>query len=220
MKKTYIISGIIALTVLVTSAGVISTVLAASSRPTGFLGRFMGKQHQVLTDAQKADLKTKMDAVKAALDAGSYTAWVAAEKALDPNSPTLTKVTADNFSTFLQDYKDREAKMAAQKTKIDAVTAAITAGNYTDWVTAEKANNDNSPLLTKITTDNFSQYVQANNLQKQADDIFTKLGIGKGDEIGGFGHGMSGGFGRGGRGGSGGPDGQSANSTGSTGTDN
>jgi hypothetical protein len=203
MKKTYIISSIVALTILATSAGVISTVMAADGTGTnGFFGRFMGKQHQALTDAQKAEMKIKTDAVKAALDAGSYTAWVAAEKALDPNSPTLTKVTADNFSTFLQDYKDKEAKMAEQKTKMDAVTAALEAnsgsGDYNAWAIAEKAMNANSPLLTKITADNFSQYVQAHNLQKQADDIMTKLGINRGSDMNGFEHGMRGGFGPGG----------------------
>jgi hypothetical protein len=199
MKKTYLISGIIALTILVTSAGVISTVMAADSTSTNsFFGRFWGKPHQQLTATQQAEMKTKIDTVNAALAAGDYDAWIAAEKAVDANSPLLTKVTAGNFSTYVQKYKDRQAKIADQKAKMDAVTAAITAGNYSDWVTAEKAINANSPLLTKITADNFSQYVQAYNLQKQTDDILTKLGIGRGGEMGGRGQGMLGDLGRGG----------------------
>ena len=163
MKKTYLISGIVALTVLVTSAGAISTVMAADgASTTGFFGKFLGKQHQVLTDAQKAEMKTKTDAVKAALAANDYKTWVAAEKAV----------------------------------------------------------NANSPLLTKITADNFSQYVQARNLQKQAEDIMTKLGIGRGNDMGGFGRGMMGNFGRCGHGGTGGSNCQNANNISGTSVNN
>ncbi len=171
---------------------------AGSTSTAGFLGRFWGKPHQQLTAAQQAEMKTKTDAITATLTSGDYNAWVTAEQAINPNSPILTKVTADNFSTYVQNYKDREAKMAQRKTEMDAVTAALTAGNYTDWVTAEKVINTNSPILTKITADNFSQYVQAYNLQKQADAIFTQLGVGRGGDMGGFGHGIRGGFGPGG----------------------
>jgi hypothetical protein len=206
MKKTYLISGIVALTILATSAGVISTVMAAgSTSTTGFFGKFMGKQHQVLTDAQKAEMKTKTDAVSAALAAGDYNTWVAAEKAINANSPLLTKVTAANFSAYVQKYKDRETKMTEQKTKMYAVTVALEAnggsGDYNTWVAAEKAINANSPLLTKITADNFSQYVQAHNLQKQIDEIMTKLGIGRENNMSGSGHGIMGDFGQGRHGG-------------------
>jgi hypothetical protein len=202
MKKSHIVSGIVVLTILITVAGVTSKVLAADNTniKTAF-GRLWGKPVQKLTDAQKAEMKTKMDAVNAALTAGDYNAWVTAEKAMDANSPMLTKVTANNFSTYVQNYKDREAKMAEQKTKIDAVTAALTAGDYNAWVTAEKAMDANSPLLAKITAENFNRYVEATNLQKQAAAIMTELGVERGGDIGERGHGMRGGFGPGGPGG-------------------
>jgi hypothetical protein len=195
MKKSHIVTGVVALAVLVTAAGAVSTVLAAGNNNFKMaLGRFWEKPGQELTDAQKTEMKTKTDAVNAALAAGDYNAWVTAEKAIDANSPMLTKVTTDNFSTYVQKYKDRETKMAEQKTKMDAVTAALTASDYNAWVAAEKAANANSPLLTKITADNFSRYVEAYNLQKQATAIMTELGISGGNGMGGRGHGMPGGL--------------------------
>ena len=146
---------------------------------------------QNLTDAQKADMKTKMDAVKTALDSGDYNAWVTAVKAMDANSPILQKVTADNFKDYVAQNKTKEADMAAQKTKMEAVKTALDSGDYSAWVTAVKAMDANSPLLTKITSDNFSQYVQANQLRQQADTILKTLGVDQG-EMGGPG-GMHGG---------------------------
>lgn len=87
----------------------------------------------------------------------------------------------------------QKAEMEAKKTEMDAkrsaVEAAITASDYNVWVTAEKAINENCPLLAKITADNFSKYVEANNLRKQADAIMKDLGV-NGIGMGGFGQGM------------------------------
>lgn len=72
----------------------------------------------------------------------------------------------------------------AQKTEIiaktDAIKTALTNNDYTAWVTAEKALNANSPLLSKINSTNFSQYVEAYKLIGQASTIMTSLGINKG----------------------------------------
>jgi hypothetical protein len=202
MKKSHIVTGAVALAVLVTAAGAASTVLAASNNNFKMaFDKFLGKPGQELTDAQKAEMKTKMEAVNAALEAGDYTAWVTAEKAIDANSPMLEKVTADNFSDYVAKYKERETKMAEEKTKRGAVNAALEAGDYTAWVTAEKAINANSSVLEKINADNFSDYVNAKNLRQQADTIIENLGLGKGDGMDGRDHGMPGGFGPGGLGG-------------------
>ena len=203
MKKSHIIYGVAVLTILVMAAGVTSTVLAADNATSsirGAFGKFWGKSGQVLTEEQKAEVKTKMEAVKAALEAEDYTAWVAAERAINDNSPMLTKVSADNFKEYVANYKERETKMAAQKVKIDAVKAALEAGDYTAWVTAEKTVNENSPVLTKINANNFSRYVEAWKLRQQADGIMQELGVGDGNrgDMGGRGHGMPGEFGFGG----------------------
>jgi len=199
MKKSHIIYSAIALTILVTAVGVTSTVFAAdNANIKNAFGKFWEKSGQVLTEEQKAEMKTKMETVKAALEAGDYNAWVAAEKATNDNSPMLTKVTADNFKEYVANYKERETKMAEQKVKTDAVKAALEAGDYAAWVTAEKAVNENSPVLTKINTDNFSRYVDAWKLRQQANSIMQELGFGGGDNMGGRGHGMKGEFGFGG----------------------
>lgn len=189
MKKKYFIPGLAVLSVLAITAGT-SSVMAASTSTNSLLDKFkIHQKGQELTDAQKTEMKAKMDAVKSALEAGDYTAWVAAETAINADSPELKNVTSDNFSSYVEKYKERETKMAEQKTKIDAVETALTNSDYNAWVTAQKALDTNSPLLTKVTSDNFNKYAQANNLRKQADSIMKDLGIngaGRGN-MGGFG---------------------------------
>lgn len=97
---------------------------------------------------------------------------------------------------------EQKAAMEAKKTemdvKINAIKAALTAGDYNAWVTAEKALNTNSPILSKISADNFDKYVEANNLRLKAETIMKELGIsglGMGSGLGlGMDHGR-GGFG-------------------------
>ncbi len=139
MKKSYIISGVVALTILATATVAIPIVLATdSSDSKGFFGRSRGHFSQGLTEEQKIEMQTKMDAVKAALEAGDYNAWVAAEKSI----------------------------------------------------------NENSPVLEKINADNFASYVNAWSLRQQAGDIMEGLGLGKGGDMGRRGHAsMVGGFG-------------------------
>ena len=129
-------------------------------------------------------MQAKMTAVKTAIQNNDYNAWVNAEKAINANSPQLAKVTADNFATFAKDYQDRETKMTEQKTKMDAVNAALQAGDYSAWVSAETAANANSPALSKITATNFSQYAQAFQLRQQAGNILKTLGVDGGQGFG------------------------------------
>jgi len=83
-----------------------------------------------------------------------------------------------------------EAKKAEMTVKQEAVRAALVASDYTAWAAAEKAINENSPLLSKITADNFSKYVSAYNLRAQADLIMKDLGFDQPGIGGGFGQGM------------------------------
>jgi len=195
MKKKYIATGLLALSVLAVTAGASTVSAAGFNAKTSSLFNKFNMHSQVeasLTADQKAALKTKMDAVNAALAAGDYNAWVTAETALNAKSPLLTKITATTFPAYAAKYQAQVAKQTDQKNKIAAVNAAITAGNYSAWVTAETALNAKSNLLTKITADNFGQYTQAISLQKQAQTIMTNLGLngkGMGEREEGFGMG-------------------------------
>ncbi len=85
MKKITI--GILALAILLTAGGF------ASAATTG--GKIKG------TRVGLAAMTAKRAAIQAALDAGDYNAWV---KAVGAKNPLLKKITADNFSLYVQ-YK-------------------------------------------------------------------------------------------------------------------
>jgi hypothetical protein len=93
-------------------------------------------------------------------------------------------ITADQKAAFDEKIK---AEQTAQTAKQAAIDAAIAAGDYNAWV---KAVGDKCPLLKKITAANFSQYVQAENLMKQARAIYLQLGINQGEGAGKGGLGM------------------------------
>jgi len=113
MKKKYLISGITALTILISAAGLTSAALASDTGANAnkifnkFFGQ-KGEKPQVLTDAQKTEMQAKLDAVKAALAAGDYNAWVAAVKAQGKNSQVLEKINSGNFSRYVEANKLRE----------------------------------------------------------------------------------------------------------------
>jgi len=86
---------------------------------------------------------------------------------------------------------EMEIKMEEQKTKRAAIETALKNGDYNAWVTAVKAENENCPLLGKITSSNFSSYIQAYNLRQQADEILNNLGIQGEEGFGGLGRGHS-----------------------------
>ena len=193
MKTSNLLKGFIVLTLLTATGSVATTAFAANKMPNN---KNLTKQERPLklTEAQKTEMKSKMDAIKTALEASDYNAWVNAVKALNPNSPELQKITADNFSDYVAKFKERETEKSQMDTKLSAVKAAITANDYNAWVTAVKALNSNSPELEKITADNFSQYAQANNLLDQAHTILKNLGVDE-ENHRGPGQGMMFGFG-------------------------
>lgn len=71
--------------------------------------------------------------------------------------------------------KNAQSEMAARQAAIDT---AVAANDYNAWV---KAVGEKSPLVSKINAANFSKYVQAENLMKQARDIYKELGINQGE---------------------------------------
>jgi len=182
-KNKKIIEGVIALSVLSLVGGGIAVAQASANNSDGLGAMFGGRQGKgqeqrvELTDAQKTEMQAKIDAIKSALEAGDYNAWMTAVKAMNPNSQELKKVTADNFAEFVTAHKNREAEMTAQRTKMDAVRTALDNSDYNAWVTAVKAVDSDSSLLTKITASNFPQYVQAHKLREQANTIMKDLGI-------------------------------------------
>jgi anti-sigma28 factor (negative regulator of flagellin synthesis) len=193
--KNKIIQGAIALSVLSLVGGGIAAAQAASNNSDGFVGLFggghgMGKMEKrvELTYAQKTEMKTKIEAVKSALESGNYDAWVAATKSINENSPELKKITASNFADYVAKYKERQADMAERQAKMEAVRAAINAGDYNAWVTATKAMDEDCPNLEKINSNNFSRYVEAFKLRDQAQKIFEELGV-NGGGVGGEGMG-------------------------------
>lgn len=58
--------------------------------------------------------------------------------------------------------------------KQTAVQVAITANDYSAWVTAVGTS---SPMLSKINKDNFYKLVQAHTLRQQADTLMKELGV-------------------------------------------
>jgi len=86
---------------------------------------------------------------------------------------------------------EMEARRSEMKTKMTAVQTAIAAGDYDAWVIAQTALDENCPLLTKITKDNFGRYLESVKLRQQAEAIDQELGIQPGfGHPGGFGHGQ------------------------------
>jgi hypothetical protein len=119
MTKKYIITSMVAITIIAVTVGATTTVRAYSSNSsTSTVGRekFKGEKRSELTEAQKAEMKTKIEAinakqkinaeaVKKSLEIGDYNTWVAATKAINANSFVLTKINATNFSKYVEAHK-------------------------------------------------------------------------------------------------------------------
>lgn len=79
--------------------------------------------------------------------------------------------------------ENREERRAEMEEKREAVIAALDANDYDAWVVAA---GEDSPLLEKVTVDNFSRFIEAHELRQsaradmeEADLIFEELGIEK-----------------------------------------
>jgi|GEM_PF-2243460 len=147
-------------------------------------------------------------AVKAALDANDYDAWVKAESNNRILPDFLKVITKDNFAKFvsmhqlMKDGKKDEAKVIADELGLkmgggrggmerpkmnEAAEKAITNGDYAAWVTAESVNGQLPDFLKVVTKDNFSKFVEAHGYQKQAqvlmqksDALMNEIGIKRG----------------------------------------
>ncbi|MBI4778905.1 hypothetical protein HY797_00440 [Candidatus Falkowbacteria bacterium] len=111
MKKSYIISGVAALVIFAAAASAVSIASAAGNANENFSGfwKNRGQNSNNLTveekTARQAEMQTRITAVKAALDAGDYNAWV---KAVGENAPILKQINANNFNRFVEAHKLQE----------------------------------------------------------------------------------------------------------------
>lgn len=105
-----------------------------------------------------------------------------------------------NFSLNLT--TEQRAEMEAKRVEMEAERAtrqaamqtAINSGNYDSWVQTVKTQmGEDAVILTKVTADNFSQFVEAHQLMAQAQEKFKAMGL-KGGMGADKGHGR--GFGR------------------------
>lgn len=111
MKKSYIALGVLALTVISTIGLASATMAAGKNNSNGQKYKNTYENKIQLTTEQKATLdakrtanQAKQTAVKAALDANDYNAWVTA---VGSDSSLLTKINASNFSQLVNAYKLR-----------------------------------------------------------------------------------------------------------------
>lgn len=123
MNKKKVFLGLGALSLALLTAGGVSAASNATATTTNNNRPAMAdRERPELTDEQKAEMEakrsemeTKMTAVRAAVTAGDYNAWVKAQQAIDKDCPLLTKITADNFSRYAEAQKLREQAMAIDK---------------------------------------------------------------------------------------------------------
>lgn len=87
---------------------------------------------------------------------------------------TNKKASSTSAIKNLRNILNKTANQAGRVKKQAAVEAAITANDYNAWVSAVGTS---SPLLSKITSDNFSKLVQVHSLRQQADALAKELGI-------------------------------------------
>ncbi|MDD3066599.1 MAG: hypothetical protein PHO48_02100 [Candidatus Gracilibacteria bacterium] len=168
-------------------AKVTASTLALAFIPASFV--FAGSD--TTEKGNRPDAAT-MTAIEKAMDANDYATW----KSLLPTQ-MQSKVTEAKFQEMIAKHKEMETKRAEMEAHRAAVETAITAGNYETWKAEVTKENPKSPLLTKITADNFSQYKEMYGYREKAQAIAKTLGIeGRGEGMGmggGEGMGMMGG---------------------------
>ena len=75
----------------------------------------------------------------------------------------------------------RENRQAEMQADFEAVEAAILANDYNAWKNAIGGNN---PFATKVTADNFAQFIKAHNLMNEAREVLKGIGIEDGPAMG------------------------------------
>ncbi|MFA5352186.1 MAG: hypothetical protein WC304_02805 [Candidatus Gracilibacteria bacterium] len=168
-------------------AKVTASTLALAFIPASFV--FAGSD--TTEKGNRPDAAT-MTAIEKAMDANDYATW----KSLLPTQ-MQSSVTEAKFQEMIAKHKEMETKRAEMETHRSAVEAAITAGDYDTWKAEVTKYDSNSPMLEKITADNFSKLQEMNTYREKVQAIEKDLGIeGRGEGMGmGRGEGMMGGRG-------------------------
>lgn len=106
MKKTYIALGALALTII-TTVGLATVTMAAGKNNNSFNanGKVHSELNQATREARRAEMDTKRTAVEAAIKANDYNAWVTA---VGTSSPMAAKITATNFTRFVEAHNLQE----------------------------------------------------------------------------------------------------------------
>ncbi|MCX6795386.1 MAG: hypothetical protein NT165_01475 [Candidatus Falkowbacteria bacterium] len=110
--------------------------------------------------------------------------------ATDSSSPTTVKVGKEGKH---QQFGQNKNLTASQKTAIDQkiaakkaattqakaeIQAALTAGDYNAWVTAEKKyHGDKAPILSQVTSANFAKFAEAKSYLERGRAMMIELGI-------------------------------------------
>lgn len=165
--------------------------LNTNQRPShrGNMGLTLGKikpaNFSQLTTAEKEVVRVKMEAVRNTLKTANYQEWVKAVKALSPNAPQLQTVTAANFQDYVNRFQANNENRDLHLTNMATLRTAINNNNYEAWKVAVKKINPDSPLLSKVTAENFSRLVAAHKAgtpaEKQA--ILKELGVEQGQGL-------------------------------------
>lgn len=92
----------------------------------------------------------------------------------------LKKINRQPIELTTEQKAELETKRAAMVNQKEAIEAALTAGDYQAWVSAQQAVDKDCPILTKITPDNFGRYLESWRLRQQAELIDQELGIDRG----------------------------------------
>lgn len=126
---------------------------------------------------QRGNMLPGNDAAKAALDAGDYAAFTAAVKDSDSKAGRWSELTEEQFNKMVEQQKEMETKRAAMQEQMDAVNAALDAGDYSAWQKAISGLKQAPGFAEKITEENFDTYVKLHQAQKEVRKLAEELGI-------------------------------------------
>lgn len=88
------------------------------------------------------------------------------------------RLGGDNKGTMKSmSVEEREAFLADRDARMEKINLALESGDYNAWL--EVVGSD-CPLAEKITSENFSEFVEAHKLMNQAREKFESLGIERG----------------------------------------
>ena len=116
MKKSHLTVGAAAITAIIAVSGFAFSSFAADDAEVEKSGFFNQHKAMYMTDEQKlewqekmkerkAEMTAKHEAVKAALEASDYEAWL---EAVGEDCPILDKINQDNFFQLAEAHKLRE----------------------------------------------------------------------------------------------------------------